>query len=82
MATYFFATMTAAQAAAITAADTVIFATGPAVGVSAAYVAATATSPDSILVTQGALSLLRDRHHGHQRGGQPGLPGLIGPLHR
>ncbi len=48
MATYFFDTMTAAQAAAITAADTVLFATGPAAGVSASYVAATATAPDTI----------------------------------
>ncbi len=52
MATYFFDTITAAQALAVASGtDNIIFATGPASSAVVTYTAATATVPDLINVT-------------------------------
>jgi hypothetical protein len=57
VATYNFETITAAQAEAVTGADTIIFATGPASLASVSYIPATATVSDLIQVSLGATTV-------------------------
>jgi hypothetical protein len=57
MATLFFDTITAAQAAAVTSADTIIFGTGSAAAATVSYIAAEALTPALVRITIGAKTL-------------------------